>query len=234
MARTTATTTRPALSRDRVLSAAIDLADESGVEALTMRALASRLNVEAMSLYYHVANKEALLDGIAETVVGEVNAEVAHIGLPESPDDWQRVMGERLLGARRVMIRHRWAPSVLETRTSMNPAVLCYFDGVVEIFRSGGFSYDLIHHAMHALGSRALGFAQEMFNPSPESDDEASNSETLASIAPKIPFLVEMIGEVAHDDPDSTIGWCDDQSEFEFSVDLMLNGLEQLRLSEST
>ena len=233
MARPPATSTRTALSRDRVLSAAIELADESGVEALTMRALARRLDVEAMSLYYHVANKEALLDGIAESVVGEVNAEVDHIGLPATPDDWQRVMHERLLGARRVMLRHRWAPGVLESRTSMNPAVLTYFDGVVEIFRSGGFSFDLIHHAMHALGSRALGFAQEMFNPSSGSDEEASNSETLASYSSRIPFLVEMIGEIAHDDPDSTIGWCDDQSEFEFSINLMLSGLERLRVAES-
>lgn len=233
MARQPATKTRPALSRDRVLSAAIELADESGVEALTMRALASRLDVEAMSLYYHVANKEALLDGIAESVVEEVNTEVEHIGPPATPDDWQRVMSERLRGARRVMLRHPWAPGVLETRTSMNPAVLAYFDGVVEIFRSSGFSYDLIHHAMHALGSRALGFAQEMFNPSSGSNEEASNSETLAAFASRIPFLVEMIGEISHEDPDSTIGWCDDQSEFEFSIDLMLGGLERLRLAES-
>jgi AcrR family transcriptional regulator len=224
--------TRMPLSRERVLAAAVELADVGGINALTMRSLAASLDVEAMSLYYHVANKEALLDGIAEAVVEEVNAEVALLGPADPAVGWQTLMRERVLAARMVMLRHRWAPAILETRTTMNLPVLLYFDGVVGIFRDGGFSHDLIHHAMHALGSRALGFSQEMFNPAPGSEDDSA-SETIAELAALIPNLIAMLGEVAHDDPDSTIGWCDDQSEFEFSIDVMLDGFERLRVAES-
>jgi AcrR family transcriptional regulator len=232
MATGTEKATRTPLSRERVLQAAITLADEGGIGAMTMRGLAASLDVEAMSLYYHVENKEALLDGIADAVVQEINAEVAMIETRDG-GDWQVALRDRILAARRVMLRHRWAPGVLETRTTMNPSVLVYYNGVVEIFRDGGFSFDLIHHAMHALGSRALGFSQELFNPEAGSGDQDASDETLEALAPQIPFLVEMIGHVAHDDPGSTIGWCDDQTEFEFSVDAMLNGLEALRLADS-
>jgi AcrR family transcriptional regulator len=231
MAKTDESTRKP-LSRERVLGAAVDLADESGINALTMRSLAAMLDVEAMSLYYHVKNKEALLDGIAEAVVEEVNEEVALLDTSDASVGWQESMRERILAARRVMLRHRWAPAILETRTTMNLPVLVYFDGLVAIFRSGGFSHELIHHAMHALGSRALGFSQEMFNPAPGSEDDGKTGETIAELAPLIPNLIGMLGEVAHDDPDSTIGWCDDQSEFEFSIDVMLDGFERLRSSQ--
>jgi hypothetical protein len=101
--------------------------------------------------------------------------------------------------------------------------------GFLEIFRAGGVSYDLSHHAMHALGSRAFGFSQEMFDPAPGSDDEEVSSEMLEMMSAQFPLLVEMLSEVAHDDPDSTIGWCDDQTEFEFALDILLEGLEARR-----
>ncbi len=219
---------RTPLSRDRVLRGAIVLADESGIDAVTMRGLAESLGVEAMSLYYHVANKEALFDGIAEAVVDEVNEEVAALSDRDAADDWKRAMRDRILAARRVMLRHRWAPGVLETRTTMNAATLDYYNGLLGIFRAGGMSYDLAHHAMHALGSRALGFSQELFEPESGSADEQANDATLAAMVERIPYLVEMLGEVAHDDPDDTIGWCDDQTEFEFAVDLLLDGLDRM------
>ncbi len=224
--------TRTPLTRERVLAAAVDLADSGGIEALTMRGLAAQLDVEAMSLYYHVPSKDALLDGMAETIVAEVNAEVSEVDGPDPEDDWMGAMRSRLLGARRVMLRHRWAPGVLETRTTLGPQVLVYYDGVVRILRAGDLSFDLIHHALHALGSRALGFSQEMFDPQAGSGDADTTDETLLALASEIPFLVGMIGSIAHDDPDSTIGWCDDQAEFEFSIDVMLEGFERLRLSE--
>jgi AcrR family transcriptional regulator len=220
---------REALSRERVLAAAVDLADQGGIVALTMRGLAESLGVEAMSLYYHVANKEALLDGMAELVVDEINQNVADVAPATGPDDWKEVLRSRILTARDVMIAHPWAPGVLETRTAVNPAVLTYMHGFLEIFRAGGVSYDLSHHAMHALGSRAFGFSQEMFDPAPGSDDEEVSSEMLEMMSAQFPLLVEMLSEVAHDDPDSTIGWCDDQTEFEFALDILLEGLEARR-----
>ncbi len=216
------------LSRERVLRAAITIADASGVEALTMRRLAEELGAEAMSLYYHVASKEDLLDGIANAVVAEINDVVGAIDAPSAGASWKAAVRRRILSAREVMLRHRWAPRVLETRTSTSPAVLLYYDGLLALMRDGGFSYDVIHHAMHALGSRALGFAPELFDPSGGTSDEEA-AAALEAMTDQIPHLVGMLMEVAHDDPDSTLGWCDDQTEFEFGLDLILDGLDPMR-----
>ena len=107
--------------------------------------------------------------------------------------------------------------------------VLRYFDALLGLFRRGGFSYDLAHHALHALGSRALGFAQELFEPAGDGTPDEADAEMLARLADQVPHLVEMMSEISHDDPDSTLGWCDDQAEFEFALDLILDGLERLR-----
>jgi AcrR family transcriptional regulator len=225
------TRSRIPLSKERILSAAVELADGGGLEALTMRSLADALDVEAMSLYYHVANKEALLDGVGEVVVEEILGEIADLPPATGPDDWKRAMRSRVLRARQVMLRHKWAPWVLETRTGMNPAVLRYFHGLLEIFRAGQISYDLAHHALHALGSRALGFSQELFDPAPGSDDEEAGEELMAQMAIELPRFVEFMEAVVHVDPeDQTLGWCDDQTEFEFALDLMLDGIDRHRL----
>jgi AcrR family transcriptional regulator len=229
-----AETERPAkaripLSRERILRAAVRIADEGGIESLTMRGLAESLDVEAMSLYYHVANKEALLDGLAQEVVEEINRAVTELDQATGPEDWKRVMRTRILTARTAMLRHKWAPALLETRTATNPAVLRYFHGLLEAFRAGGISYDLAHHALHALGSRALGFSQELFDPGPGSDDEEISNEMMEQMAAELPLLVEMMAEITHEGPETTIGWCDDQTEFEFGIDLILDGLDRLR-----
>ncbi len=219
---------RVPLSRERVLRAAVKIADEGGVESLTMRRVAEELGAEAMSLYYHVASKEALLDGIADTVMTEINEVVSALDVPSAGASWKTAVRQRILSARQVLLRHRWAPRVFETRTSTTLAVLLYYDGLLKLMRDGGFSYDLIHHAMHALGSRALGFSQEIFDPSGGTSDEQTAAE-LQSMADQIPHLVGMFMEVAHDDPDSTLGWCDDQTEFEFGLDVILDGLDKMR-----
>jgi AcrR family transcriptional regulator len=223
------TETRPPLSRARVLRAAVDLADQEGIEALTMRNLASELGVEAMSLYYHVDGKEAVLDGVVEIVVGEINEAVASIDAPAAEDDWKAATRTRILAARDVLLSHPWAPAVIETRTGMSLATVHYFESLLGLMRAGGFSYDLAHHALHALGSRALGFTQELFAPDEgdEADEEAT--ELLEQMADELPNLVGMLAEISHDDPDTTLGWCDDQTEFEFGLDLILDGLERLR-----
>ncbi len=224
------TNIRRPLTKQRILAAAVALADDGGLDALTMRALADALGVEAMSLYYHVANKEALLDGVAEVVVEEILENNADLPPATGPGDWKQAMRSRIQGARQVMLRHKWAPWVLESRTTMNGAVLLYFHGFLEIFRAGGMSYDLAHHAMHALGSRALGFSQEMFNPAPGTEDEGDDEELFAEMAAELPLFFEFMEAIAHDDPDDqTLGWCDDQTEFEFALDLMLDGLDRLR-----
>ena len=211
-----------------MLRAAIKIADSSGIESLTMRRLAEELGAEAMSLYYYVASKEDLLDGIADAVVAEINDAVSAIDVPSAGPSWKTAVRQRVLSAREVLLRHRWAPRVLETRTRTSLAVLLYYDGLLRLMRDGGFSYDLIHHALHALGSRALGFSQEMFDPSGGASDEQT-AAALDGMAGQIPHLVGMLMEVAHDDPGSTLGWCDDQTEFEFGLDLILDGLDTMR-----
>ncbi|HEX2029083.1 MAG TPA: TetR/AcrR family transcriptional regulator C-terminal domain-containing protein [Nitriliruptorales bacterium] len=225
------TAPRVPLSRARVLRAAVALADRDGIEALTMRRLAQELGVEAMSLYHHVANKQALLDGLVDLIVLEVDDTLDQADVPSAADDWQAAMRARILAARGVLLRHPWAPRILQTRTAISPAIIGYFDGLLGIFRAGGFSYDLAHHALHTLGSRALGFTQELFEPD---DPDGGDEQTLAMLeqmAERFPHLVGMLGEISHDDPDSTLGWCDDQAEFEFGLDLILDGLEQRRAS---
>jgi len=213
------------LSRDRVLRAAVAIADSDGLESVTMRRIGEALGAEAMSLYYHVANKHDLFDGIVDVLMAELNESVDRDD--GEPGDWKSAMRQRILTARQIMLRHPWAPRLLESRTTMRPAVVLYHDRLVGLMRSGGFSYDLAHHALHALGSRALGFSQELFDPSAGAGDQSERM--LADLADQLPNLVGMLTEIAHDDPESTLGWCDDQAEFEFSLDLILDGLDRLK-----
>lgn len=219
---------RPALSKHRVLRSAIRIADERGLEALTMRSLAQELGVEAMSLYHYVANKNELLDGIVDTVIGEINDAVAAI---TPSNDWKPLLRRRILAARTILLRHPWAPGVIDTRSVISPALVLYFESVLGIMREGGFSYDLAHHSLHALGSRALGFSQELFRPANVGDDGGAGDRVLEQLAGSLPNLIGMLTEISHDDPDSTLGWCDDQAEFEFGLDLILDGLERIRVT---
>jgi hypothetical protein len=155
-------------------------------------------------------------------------AAVDRLDGPSAGAHWKTAMRRRILAARQVLLRHPWAPGLFETRSTTSPAILHYYDGVLGLMRDGGFSYDLAHHALHALGSRALGFSQELFDPSDDGGGEDA-SAALEGLASQFPNLARMMMEVAHDDPDSTLGWCDDQREFEFGLDLILNGLDGLR-----
>ena len=218
-----------------MLTAAIALADKKGIAAVTMRNLAQELGVEAMSLYYHVANKEALLDGVVETLLQEIEEELGGFEVSKGEKDWKPVLRNRILTARTVMLRHPWAPAIIETRTQMTPTLLTYFDALLGVMVEGGISNDLGHHAMHALGSRALGFNQELFAPEDPNEEDEESMEMLADLAPQLPYLVNMLGEITHDDgPDQTLGWCDDQTEFEFGLDLILDGLEKRAKADLT
>lgn len=210
------------LSRERVLRTAVAIADEHGIDAVTMRRVGEVLGAEAMSLYHHVASKSDLLDGAVDLVVAEINEAVDAL---DRGDDWKAAVRARILTARGVLLRHRWAPRVLESGSAVSPNVVRYHDRLVGVLHEGGLSYDLIHHALHALGSRALGFSQELFDPGAGE----SAAPVPAHLAADLPFLTAMLAEVAHDDPDSTIGWCDDRTEFEFGLDLLLDGLERRR-----
>jgi AcrR family transcriptional regulator len=226
------TTDRVPLSKNRVLEAAMSLADRTGIETLTMRNLAQELGVEAMSLYYHVANKETLLDGLVDSLLAEIEQERGDFDVVLDPAGWLSTMRSLILTARTVMLRHPWAPRVIESRTTMTPTLLRYFNALLGIMIEGGFSNDLGHHAMHALGSRALGFNQELFEPDNSDQGDEDAEALMADLGPQLPYLMGMLAEVVHDDPDTTLGWCDDQTEFEFGLDLLLTGLEARRANQ--
>jgi AcrR family transcriptional regulator len=212
---------RVPLSKERVLGAAVALADEGGVDALSMRRLAQELGVVPMALYKHVANKDEMLGGMIDVVVGEIDP-------PLSGSDWKTAVRQRVLSARSALLRHPWASQVIESRTDPTPAVLKYMDSMVGMFRAGGFSIDLTHHAMHAMGSRLLGFSQELFDDTADAGPEM-DPVMLREMANGYPHITEMVMAITHDD-ESVVGTgCDDQFEFEFALDLMLDGLERLR-----
>lgn len=216
---------RNPLSRERVLRTAVRVADEDGLQALTMRRLADELDAEAMSLYYHFAKKEDILDGVVDMIAAEINEAIDRLA-PVAGESWKQTARRRILTAREVMLRHPWAPAVFETRTTVSPVVLRHYDGLLGLMRAGGFSSDLAHHSLHALGSRALGFTQELFTPVGGAA-AASDPAAAAGLAAQFPNLAGLLADITHDDPDSTLGWCDDRAEFEFALDLILDGLDR-------
>ena len=228
----TRTTYRAGLTKDQVFRAAVRVADKGGIAALTMRRLAEELGVEAMSLYHHVADKDEVLAGMVDVVVSEISTREAETGtLPGGAGrNWKTAVRHTILAAREVLLGHPWAPSVIESRTTMSPTVMRYYDSLIRLLREGGLSVSLVHHAMHALGSRALGFTQELFAPD---NDENPGLDVAAIIrgdlADEYPYMTEIaVIETAKHDKDSTLGWCDDQVEFEFGLDLLLDGLDRL------
>jgi AcrR family transcriptional regulator len=217
----TTTTRREPLSRERILRSAVALADRDGIEGISMRRLATELGVVPMALYKHVANKDELLDGMLDVVVEEFDP-------PRTDLPWREAVRERILSARAALLRHPWASHVMETRTEPTPVVMAYMDSMIAMFRAGGFSIDLTHHAMHAMGSRLMGFSQELFNDSPETSPEVE-AETWTALADTYPSIFELYLAVSHDDGSVVGPGCDDRFEFEFALDLMLDGLERVR-----
>jgi AcrR family transcriptional regulator len=213
---------REPLTKGRILRASVALADEVGVESLSMRRLAQELGVVPMALYKHVANKDELFDGMIDVVVGEIDP-------PIEGADWKTTMRERILSARRALLRHPWASSVLESRGEPTPTVIGYMDSMMGVFLDGGFSVDLMHHAMHVMGSRILGFSQELFDDtaSMPADEAAEIWTQMAEYYPNIAKLIP-VAMGTHEGP-VVGGGCDDQFEFEFALDLVLEGLERLR-----
>lgn len=217
---------RAPLTRERILEAAVALADSGGVDSISMRRIAQELDVVPMALYKHVANKEELLGGMIDVVVSEVDPPLEGV-------DWKTAMRERILSARRALLRHPWAAQVIESRSEPTPTVIAYLDSMMGIFLSGGFSIDLMHHAIHVMGSRILGFAQELFDDTadmPEEEAKAMWAE-LAQVYPNLAALAGAYfeGQISHDRSSAVSGACDTQFEFEFALDLILDGLERLR-----
>jgi AcrR family transcriptional regulator len=216
----TGATRRAQLTRQRVVAAAVELADRDGIESISMRRLAQELSVEAMSLYTHVRNKDDLLDGMADAVISEIPLSV-------DGSDWTTSLRQMALAARMVMLRHTWAPRTVETRTAPGPAAVGYVNAVIGSLREGGFTIAQAHRALHILGSRLLGFTQTLFDDSGDLDPETA-AKLQSQLGATHPYVVEMALAVTHS---GALGPCDDDAEFTFALDFILDGLDRIRCS---
>src|SRR6516225_7609845 len=207
---------RAPLSRDRVLRAAVALADTSGISALSMRKLGEALGVEAMSLYNHVASKGDLLDGMIDIVFSEID-------LPSGDGDWKAAMRMRAISARQALRRHPWAIGLMESRTSPGPATLRHHDAVLGCLRRGGFSLELTAHAYSLLDSYIYGFALgEAGLPFTTGDEAAQVAQEISAqfASGQYPYLTEIA--VAHVVRPG-YAYAD---EFEIGLDLILDSLQ--------
>jgi len=208
---------RPPLTREKVLSAALKMADKGGIEALSMRNLARALKVEAMSLYNHVANKEEILDGLVELVADEI--EVPPIG-----GDWQASMRQRATSAHAVLMRHPWATMLFVSRVNIGPNMLRYVDRTIGCLREAGFSYPLADHAWTALDAYIYGFTLQKLNFPLDPSEYASAAKQFLPLIPveHFPHLNGMSQEVIAGRHDGT-------HQLELGLDLLIDGLEALR-----
>ncbi len=203
------------LSRERVLRAAVAIADADGIGGLTMRSLADALGVKPMSVYHHVANKDEILDGIVDVVFSRIE-------LPTPGGDWRHEMVKRARSAREVLRRHPWAIGLLESRTAPGPATLRHHDATIGTLRRAGFPVALTAHACALLDSYVYGFAvQEAALPfdSPESATEVTGNILEHLAVEEYPYLVEMATEhVLRPGNDFA-------DEFEFGLDVVLDAM---------
>jgi AcrR family transcriptional regulator len=215
---------RSPLSRERVLSAAMVLADTGGIESLTMRRLGQDLRVEAMSLYNHVTDKEDILNGIADLVFSE-------IAVPSDRAGWKIAMRLRAISARSALLRHPWARGLMQSRTNPGPATLRHHDSVIGTLREAGFTIEMAAHAFSVIDSYIYGFAQQQQNLTYNTSEEAAQvAESILQQIPadEYPHLAEMIIKHA-----MKPGY-DYAKEFEFGLDLILNGLEETQRKPGT
>src|SRR5215472_6663830 len=213
---------RKPLSRERVLRAALKLADRYGLAELTMRKLGQALGVEAMSLYNHVAGKDELLDGLVDIVFDEIE-------LRCEGGDWKAAMRRRAISAREVLGRHRWAVGLMESRTNPGPANLRHHESVLRCLREAGFSVELTAHAYSALDSYIYGFALQQASLPFETGQQAADvtgSIMEAFASGEYPRLSEIATEHVMKPGYSY------EREFEFGLDMLLDGLERARGSE--
>lgn len=200
------------------------MADEVGVDAVSMRSLSKRLGVVPMALYKHVADKEDLLAGMVDTVVAGYEAPAAGAG-------WKEAVRGRVLAARRALLRHPWARPVIESRRKRTPTVLAYMDALAGDFMAGGLSADLAHHAMHALGYRIWGFSPEAFpdpSPLPVPADPVEREAMLREVAGVYPHIYAIAVDASGGAITESGPACDEQFEFEFALDLLLDAFERL------
>lgn len=210
---------RSPLDRSRVLAEAVAFADARGLEALNMRALAGELGVVPMALYKHVSGKDDLLGGMLDTVV-------AAYPTPPAGRGWRETVRLRISGARAASASHPWLPAAIAQRADPTPTTLAHVNAIAGDFIDGGFSVDLVHHAMHALGHRIWGYSPEPFPggaaPTGTAEERAMQGRALAE---RFPHVVAIAVDAA---TRTGRGACDGDAEFAFTLDLLLDAFERL------
>jgi AcrR family transcriptional regulator len=203
------------LSRDRVLAAAIEIADRDGIDALTMRRLADELGAGAMSVYYHVANKDDLLGGMVDLVVGEME-------LADARPDWKSALKQTATSAHEVLLRHPWATALLLSGPGVSDARLRYMDAMLGCLRGAGFSPELTDLSYHALDSHIMGFTLWLVGISAGMERLGPVSNVFELFDPiEFPHLAEHARQHMRERQP------DEQGAFEFGLDLILDGLER-------
>lgn len=205
------------LSRDLILKSALQRADAEGIETLSMRKLAQALGVKAMSLYNHVANKDDIIDGMVDLVVGEIK-------LPNLDLDWQAAMRQRAVSAHTVLLRHPWATMALMSRVNVGPAMLRYVDATLACLVEAGFSYPVADHVWNAIDSHIYGFTLQALNFPFEAEAYATVAQDYVKMIP--PEQYPHLNQLTHHVIDGRHNGLHD---LEFGLDVLLNGLEKLR-----
>jgi AcrR family transcriptional regulator len=206
------------LTRERVLQVAMKLADQGGIESLSMRKLGQELGVEAMALYYHFANKGRIVDGIVDLVFSEIE-------LPAGGGHWKMEMRRRAISMRDALLRHRWAIGLMESRRNPGPANLRHHDAVIGSLRAGGMDIAMAAHAYSVLDGYIYGFALTKMNlPFDTTEEVADVAQTMLDPFPlnEYPHLLEILTDHVMK-PGYDYG-----DEFEYGLDLILDGLERL------
>ena len=206
---------RVPLSRERVLDTAIKLADQGGLESLSMRKLGQELGVEAMALYYHFANKDEVIDGMVDLVFSEID-------LPASGADWKTAMRQRAISVRDVLLRHRWAIGLMESRRKPGPANLRHHDAVIGSLRSAGLDMPTIAHAYSLLDSYIYGFALFMANLPFDPSEEVAELGQVTLRAFPVDAYPNLVAYISAMRPGYDYG-----DEFEYGLDLVLDGLQR-------
>ncbi|WP_159824350.1 TetR/AcrR family transcriptional regulator [Arthrobacter sp. 9AX] len=210
---------RERLNRARVLETAIRLADEDGIEKLSMRRLGDELGVEAMSLYNHVSNKEDLLNGMIDALYGEID-------LPVHDESWKTALRKRSVSVRAVLLRHPWANGLMDSATHAGPSTMRHHDRVLGTFRNGGFSLAMTAHAFSALDSYVYGFAkQEKALPFDSGEEAAAMAHVMLGQLPagEYPYLHELMAKHVLRPGYSYA------EEFAFGLELVLDALERAK-----
>ena len=203
------------LSRERVLAAAVALADREGIDALSMRNLGREVGVEAMSLYNHVKNKDDLLDGIVEVVAKQLEP-------PSIGGDWKAAMRSRAIRAHGVLMQHPWATMLIVSRANVGPAMLRYVDATIGCLREAGFSWAMSDHVWNAIDGYVYGFTLQKLNFPFEPEEYPVVAAQYLHLVPETeyPYLNGMTRQVIARTHDGI-------QKLELGLDVLLNGFEQ-------